>query len=669
VKTLCHISACLLLLTSAGVCTDLGDVRRGYEAEVRRIRDEHEANLERLLDVYARSLDSSIGMLRRKGDPDPVLVALAEKTRFGKTRTVPARPPGNLPTQLKQRQAGYHKAVKRAELEKVKRFVDTTEKYMAALGQLMAQYTAEDKLGLALDVKQEGKRGASVLADVDSNPELMDAETGEGEDLLARIDPSRDTVQYRWLFVNEGLYGMYDSRARITVPVVPRGDYHLRLVVRRLEKNEAFRMMLPVGTSAVVLEFDGWPRERGIGGLTLLRGVKANKNATSVRGFQLTRDVDTTIDVTVKTSGKGAKIEARANGRKVVDWSGAQGDLSLQAADHMPYPEALGFGTHEKRVLIKSAKLRMLRGKAEPLYNSRRPQPPRRLQDDCWTERWSVTATAPDKPFGFFIVHNPNAETDPDPYRAGYVTLHPRGRTQPARLARRLTLPAGSPRLHVGLRAFDADVRLGVTVDGQAVAKPTIIRNERRTFSDLVYDLSAFAGRRATIEVICGRDQPSPAYALFDYVQLVEALSETSRRLATLDPVGARTAHWRLHVDRHPSGTETPVIAGRKCEHYLLAHAPSVVFYTIPDGARYFTTTGYCMRSKSVTFVVYADGKPLATSSDPIAPLACEIPPGARLLKLQVRSNGKATNDHSFWCDPTWHGAAPAGPSKAWSTK
>jgi len=146
------------------VCADLDDLKQTYRTEAQRIRDEHEANLTALLDAYGRSLDSAIAVLRRRGDPDPVLVATAEKTRFKKQRTVPNPPAADLPRLLKQVQANHHEAVKKAELEKSRRFALRTEQYIAALGKLMAQYTAQDKLDLALNVKQERKRVAFVLA-------------------------------------------------------------------------------------------------------------------------------------------------------------------------------------------------------------------------------------------------------------------------------------------------------------------------------------------------------------------------------------------------------------------------------------------------------------------------------------------------------------------------
>ena len=147
--------------------------RETYEAEVQRIRTGHARKLNDLLDAYAESLGSAIAVLRRAGDPDPVLRAVAEKTRFERERTVPHTPPDDLPSEIHRVQQGYRVAVKTAEVEKGNRFVDLTKKYIAALGRLMKAHTAADRLDLALDVKTEKERVGFILADVEAKVAKM----------------------------------------------------------------------------------------------------------------------------------------------------------------------------------------------------------------------------------------------------------------------------------------------------------------------------------------------------------------------------------------------------------------------------------------------------------------------------------------------------------------
>ena len=136
----------------------LDDLRQTYETEVQKIRDEHDLNLAALLDSYGRSLDRASELLRRKGDPDPVLATNAEKMRFTRTRMVPKPPAPNLPPEIRKCQQGYHSAVSATVVERNRKFAILTKQYAAVLDRLMRQYTVEDKLDMALNVKSEKKR-------------------------------------------------------------------------------------------------------------------------------------------------------------------------------------------------------------------------------------------------------------------------------------------------------------------------------------------------------------------------------------------------------------------------------------------------------------------------------------------------------------------------------
>ncbi|KPK45478.1 MAG: hypothetical protein AMK72_10970, partial [Planctomycetes bacterium SM23_25] len=78
-------------------------------------------------------------------------------------------------------------------------------------------------------------------------------------DLLAMVDPARDTVLGRWLLLPDGLAVIWrpgDPRspwARILVPAAPQGSYELKgRFVRTSENREVF-VVLPAGETAVAL--------------------------------------------------------------------------------------------------------------------------------------------------------------------------------------------------------------------------------------------------------------------------------------------------------------------------------------------------------------------------------------------------------------------------------
>jgi len=168
----------LAVLTFQAACpstwsADLDSLKQTYETEVQKIQAEHETNLAGLLDGYGRSLDGVIGALRKKGDPDPVLTANAEKMRFKRDRTVPHPPADDLSTVLQILQVRYRENTIKAEAEKGKQFIELTTRYADALDRLMRQLTNENELDLALNVKQERKRVEFILADVKTDVEAL----------------------------------------------------------------------------------------------------------------------------------------------------------------------------------------------------------------------------------------------------------------------------------------------------------------------------------------------------------------------------------------------------------------------------------------------------------------------------------------------------------------
>ena len=167
--------------------TTLDSLKQTYEVEVQKIRDEHDTKLRELLDAYGRSLDKAVEILKKKGDPDSVLQAIAETRRFEQESTVPAEASSKLPNLLQDVRTGYHDAAKKAEVAKAKRFIDLTERYDATLEKLMGALTAQEKLDLALNVKAERKRVAFVCADVESK-------------LKALLKIPGDAVRVRWHF-------------------------------------------------------------------------------------------------------------------------------------------------------------------------------------------------------------------------------------------------------------------------------------------------------------------------------------------------------------------------------------------------------------------------------------------------------------------------------------
>ncbi len=169
-----NASVLLVAIVCGHVCVtqaaepSLDSLKQTYEAEAQKIRDAREAKLSRLLDAYGRSLDKAVGLLKKKGDPDTVLQAIAEKRRFDNDRAVPTESDPKLPQLLQDTQASYLRAVGKVDAETAQAIAQLSPSYIAALERLMKALTAQEKLDLALNVKAEKERVEFVLADIET---------------------------------------------------------------------------------------------------------------------------------------------------------------------------------------------------------------------------------------------------------------------------------------------------------------------------------------------------------------------------------------------------------------------------------------------------------------------------------------------------------------------
>lgn len=162
---------CTLLLSSMASLAgepSLDAHRRAHEESVHALRTERDAKARELREVYGRSLGTLIEFLKKAGDPDPVITMAAEQRRFAREGTVPASDPAGLPPALLRLRASYRKAVVANDASSDRRVTAATAKYLGILERLMQKLTAEGKLDLALNVKEERRRVEFILADAES---------------------------------------------------------------------------------------------------------------------------------------------------------------------------------------------------------------------------------------------------------------------------------------------------------------------------------------------------------------------------------------------------------------------------------------------------------------------------------------------------------------------
>ena len=125
-----------------------------------------------------------------------------------------------------------------------------------------------------------------------------------------------------------------------------------------------------------------------------------------------------------------------------------------------------------------------------------------------------------------------------------------------------------------------------------------------------------------------------------------------------------------------------PLIGGKNCTQFLLAHARSRLEFAIPEGYTFFTATGFGPTTtmgkpvdhgsskKSWKYAVQIDGQTvfesleLNTYPKGEVPIKLSLPGSAKTLTLIIDNCGDGNSDHSMWGYPTLHRSAETLPAQ-----
>ena len=185
---------------------------------------------------------------------------------------------------------------------------------------------------------------------------------GKWVDLLPLVDPEKDAVEGTWTLQQGDLSINTPVRdGRILFPAELEGDYHLRAQVR-LTSGETVGLLLPVGETAVHLAIT----THGCG-LGHLHGRFWNHNESFVKTPALTRNRLHQLDVNVKIRGTQAQITFARDGQALLQWEGAQADLSVRGGISLPRPRCPGVRAYETAATFSAVRMRMLSGRARLL--------------------------------------------------------------------------------------------------------------------------------------------------------------------------------------------------------------------------------------------------------------------------------------------------------------
>ena len=147
----------------------------------------------------------------------------------------------------------------------------------------------------------------------------------------------------------------------LTLPIVPQGSYQLRVAFVRAHGTGAVGIWLPVGDkriTALLGETNGQKSRL----VTVL--ATGQDNQTVVRGGKITNGRENVFEakVIVNDEDKTAEITTTLNGTKYLHWKGPLKGLTRWLEVGLAHPSTPAVGTLGSRLLVNSARLRMISG-------------------------------------------------------------------------------------------------------------------------------------------------------------------------------------------------------------------------------------------------------------------------------------------------------------------
>jgi len=186
-------------------------------------------------------------------------------------------------------------------------------------------------------------------------------------DLLALVDPAKDAASGTWQREGRSLVLAVSSGvARITLPVVPAGDYEIEVLFNRAAGDDALAVHVPTGSSRVLALLSAGRGKAH--GLAYVNGQHATTGETAYKPGTIQNNRDHRLSICVRTAGEQAAVAVVLDGVSIITWQGPQSALSQYENWTLPNPQCLGLAASEgNKVTYLAVRLKMLSGEARPL--------------------------------------------------------------------------------------------------------------------------------------------------------------------------------------------------------------------------------------------------------------------------------------------------------------
>jgi RNA polymerase sigma factor (sigma-70 family) len=183
------------------------------------------------------------------------------------------------------------------------------------------------------------------------------------QDLMKTIDVERDRVgQGIWRMKQGKLVGYPAGHgARLRIPIVPKGNYELRVRWEPKSDDAGAFFILPHGDRMASFDILS---AYGSAGLGDLNGVRSDVNETNKK-VKVEGGKVYTVTVQVKYDDTQFHMLARIDGEVIVDWEGKRVEVSHEFFAP-PRPASVGLAIANQSSTFHSVELRMLSGKLAP---------------------------------------------------------------------------------------------------------------------------------------------------------------------------------------------------------------------------------------------------------------------------------------------------------------
>jgi len=180
--------------------------------------------------------------------------------------------------------------------------------------------------------------------------------------LLAMINPPRDTIVGEWKMNGTALASLPVERARLQILFpIPRGqEYRLTADLERMQGEDGLGIGLVVDGSQTRAIFDGFAST--CTGLDTIGGVRFDKNDTALRGKFIPLHEPMHIVCEVRRT----HVRVECNGRTLIDWEGPASQLDVVNDSRVPNPACLYLTTTKSVFEFRKLELEPLPAESQP---------------------------------------------------------------------------------------------------------------------------------------------------------------------------------------------------------------------------------------------------------------------------------------------------------------